>query len=79
QARSRERRKLEKLVDGFEADIARLEAKQGVLTTELEDPATYQKPGRAVAVNRDLQYILEDLGRVTKEWEDAASRLEALT
>jgi ATP-binding cassette subfamily F protein 3 len=78
QARSRARRKLEKIVDGLEANIAALEAKQGVLTAELEDPATYQKPGRAVAVNRELQYIIEDLARVTKEWEDAASRLEAL-
>lgn len=78
QARSRERRTLEKLVDKLEADIARLETKQKELATELENPATYDQPGRAVAVNRELQYVTEDLERGTKEWEAAASQLESL-
>ncbi len=79
QARSRERRALEKTVDRLEKDIARLEQKQADLATELENPETYQKPGRAVAVNRELQYVIEDLERLTKEWEDAATRLESPT
>ena len=78
QARSREKRKLEKAVNDLEAEIARLEARQAVLTAELEDPATYQNPGRAVAVNRESQDLVEELARVTKEWENAASGLEAL-
>ena len=78
QARSRERRGLEKEVDKLEAEIARLELKQKEFATELENPATYDQPGRAVAVNRELQYVTEDLERATKEWEAAASKLEAL-
>ena len=78
QARSRERRTLEKLVDKLEAEIARLETKQKELATELENPATYDQPGRAVAVNRELQYVIEDLERATREWDSSASKLEAL-
>jgi len=78
QARSRERRALEKVVDKLEADIATLETKQKELATELENPATYDQPGRAVAVNRELQYVIEDLERATKDWEAAASKLEQL-
>ena len=78
QARSRERRAMEKVVDKLEAEIARLETKQKELATELENPATYEQPGRAVAVNRELQYVIEDLERATKEWETAASQLESL-
>jgi len=76
QARARERRALEHAVDKLEKEIARLEALQKTLAAELENPETYDKPGRAVAVNRELHYVVEDLERTTKEWEDAASRLE---
>ncbi len=78
QARSRERRALEKQVDHLEREIARLEQKQKDLTVELEDPGTYQKPGRAVAVNRELHYVIDDLSRAAKEWEEAVSKLEAM-
>jgi ATP-binding cassette, subfamily F, member 3 len=79
QARSRERRALEKTVDAVEKEIAALEQKQAALATELENPETYNKPGRAVAVNRELHYVIEDLARATKEWEDAATRLGEMT
>ena len=48
------------------------------LTAELEDPETYHKPGRAVAVNRELHYVIDDLTRAAQEWEQAASKLEKL-
>ena len=79
QAKSRERRELQKLVDRIEKDISRLEQKQKDLTTELEDPETYHKPGRAVAVNRELHYVIDDLTRAAQEWEETASKLEALS
>jgi ATP-binding cassette subfamily F protein 3 len=78
QARSRERREIQKTVDRIEKEIAQLEQKQKDLTAELENPDTYHKSGRAVAVNRELHYVVDDLTRAAKEWEEAASRLEAL-
>jgi len=44
----------------------------------LEDPATYQQPGRAVAVNRETIGITEDLARAIAEWEQAATRLSEM-
>jgi ATP-binding cassette, subfamily F, member 3 len=79
QAKSRDRRELQKTVDRVEKQIAQLEQKQKDLTAELEDPETYHKPGRAVAVNRELHYVVDDLSRAAKEWEEAASKLEAGT
>ncbi|OQW96408.1 MAG: ABC transporter ATP-binding protein [Verrucomicrobia bacterium A1] len=79
QARSRERRALEKAVDRIEKEVAALEQKQAELATELENPETYDKPGRAVAVNRELHYVIEDLARATKEWEESATRLSEMT
>jgi ATP-binding cassette subfamily F protein 3 len=76
--RSRERREQEQLVGTLEKEIARLEQKQKELAAELEDPATYDKPGRAVAVNRELSTVTEDLTRATADWEQAAARVNEL-
>lgn len=77
QAKSRRRRELQKTVDKIEKEISQLEQKQKDLTAELEDPETYHKPGRAVTVNRELHYVIDDLARAAQEWEEAASKLEA--
>jgi ATP-binding cassette subfamily F protein 3 len=78
QARSRERRAQEQIVSDLEKQIVRLEQTQKELTAELEKPETYEKPGRAVAVNRELSAATEDLARATASWEQAASRLNEL-
>ena len=78
QALGRERREAQKLVTTLEAEIARLEKTQLELTAELELPATYEKPGHAVEVNRQLTGITEALARTVPEWEAAAARLAAL-
>ena len=78
QALSRERRAQEQIVGRLEKEIARLEQAQRELVAELERPETYDKPGRAVAVNRELSHITEDLVRAIAEWEPAASRLNEL-
>jgi ATP-binding cassette subfamily F protein 3 len=67
-----------KVTEALEAEIARLEAQQAELTAELELPATYEQPGRAVEVNRQLTGITEALARTIPEWEEAASRLNEL-
>jgi ATP-binding cassette subfamily F protein 3 len=71
QARSQQR----KVVEAFEKEIARLELRQKELAGELEKPETYEKPGHAVAVNRELTHVTEDLARTVAEWETAAQRL----
>jgi uncharacterized protein YdeI (YjbR/CyaY-like superfamily) len=55
-----------------------LEQTQKELTAELEKPETYEKSGRAVAVNRELTHVIEDLAHAIADWEHAASRLNEL-
>ena len=76
QARSRRRKGQEQLVQRLETEIARLESRQVELTAELEKPETYEKPGAAMQVNRELTSVLEDLERLNAEWAEAASKLE---
>ncbi|HUJ10727.1 MAG TPA: ABC-F family ATP-binding cassette domain-containing protein [Verrucomicrobiae bacterium] len=78
QARSRERVTQQHAVRELEKEIARLEQLQKEFTAELEKTETYQKPGRAVAINRELSAVVEDLARVNVDWEQAAERLSAL-
>ena len=33
--------------------------------------------GKAVAINRDLTHVVDDLARATAEWEQAAAKLGA--
>ena len=75
QTRSRERQTLQHTVRELEKEIARLEQLQKNFTAELENPETYQKPGRAMAVNRELSAVVEDLSRVVADWEQASEHL----
>ena len=52
-----------------------LEARQAELIAELEKSETYEKPGAAVAVNRELVGVQEQLATLTPDWERAATRL----
>ena len=73
--RSREKRAAEKLVADLEKKISDRETKQTALTAELENPATYETGGRAVAINRELTHVVDDLAAATAQWETAASKL----
>jgi len=68
---AREKREKEKHVHALEMKIAALEGQQRELVTALEDPVAYQPGGRAVALNRELSAVTDDLARLTKEWETA--------
>jgi ATP-binding cassette subfamily F protein 3 len=76
QARSRARQEQQQLVRDLEKEISGLEKKQAELAAELEKPETYQQPGRAMEINRDLIYTQERLAELTPEWEAAATKLE---
>jgi len=78
QARSRERKAQQQIVHRLEKQIQELEQKQAELTAELEKPETYQKPGRAMEINRTLVEVQERLEELNPHWEQAATRLETL-
>ncbi len=60
----------------LEREIGNLEARQKLLTTELEAETTYQSPGRPQQLNRELGGVADLLSRLTKEWEAAAEQLD---
>ncbi len=78
QARSRRRKAQQEIVSRLEVEIAELERRQTELTADLEKAETYEKPGAALQVNRHLSAVMEDLERLTGEWEQAASKLAEL-
>ncbi len=78
QTRSRERKAQQAIVHRLEKEIAEMEARQTELTGDLEKPETYEKPGAALQINRDLSAVMENLERLTAEWEQAASTLAEL-
>jgi len=77
-ALAQKQREAQKLADTLEAEITRLEKIQFELAAELELTETYEKPGRAVEVNRQLTGIADALARTVPEWEAAASRMDEL-
>jgi ATP-binding cassette subfamily F protein 3 len=75
QAKSRERKTRQEAVDHLEKSIAALEARQAELTAELENPETYNKPGAAQGINRELSGVIDELEALNVDWEKAAQRL----
>ncbi len=78
QARSREHKAQKDLVKRLETEIQELEARQTQIVGELEKPETYEKPGKAVEINRELLGIQDQLAKLNPHWEDEATRLAAL-
>ena len=78
QARSRERKAQQQRVHALEKEIHELEARQAELIADLEKPDTYEKPGAAVAINRELVAVQERIAKLTPEWETEATRLAEL-
>jgi ATP-binding cassette subfamily F protein 3 len=72
------KRDKEKRVRDLEMKIAALEGQQKELVAALEDPAAYEPGGRAVAINRELSAVTDDLARLTAEWESATAAVPAL-
>jgi len=78
QARSGKRKGQQQLVYQLEKKIQELEQHQTELTAELEKQETYDNPGRAVVVNRDLVAVQEELAKTTAAWEAAETKLAAI-
>jgi len=75
QARSRERKAQNEIVQKLEKEILKLETRQKELTTEMERPETYEKSGYAVKLNRELTEITEKLAALSPQWEVEAAKL----
>jgi hypothetical protein len=44
----------------------------------LEKQETYEKPGLAVSINRELMEVQEKLSALTPEWETEATKLSGM-
>jgi ATP-binding cassette subfamily F protein 3 len=75
QSRSGGRKNQQQLVYKLEKQIETLEHKQTELTVELEKPETYNTPGRAAQINRELVAVQRELEELTPQWEQASSKL----
>jgi ATP-binding cassette subfamily F protein 3 len=78
QARSRRRKSQQQIVHRLEKEIQELEGRQKEMVDELEKAETYEKPGRAQEINRDLVDVQHRLAELNPEWEQEATRLAAL-
>ncbi len=75
QARSGKLKGQRQIVHQLEKKIQELEQRQTALTAELEKQETYDTPGRASQINRELVTVHDDLAAVTPQWEREAGRL----
>jgi ATP-binding cassette subfamily F protein 3 len=75
QVRGRLRKPLLDRVQSLESEVLRLETEEKLLTSKLEDPATYDTPALALQINRDLTGVSDALERTTADWEKAAEAL----
>jgi ATP-binding cassette subfamily F protein 3 len=71
-------KKLRTEVGHLEEKVSQLETKQNELTAELEAPETYNSPGKAQHLNRELSVLVDQLQAATTAWESAASQLTEL-
>jgi ATP-binding cassette subfamily F protein 3 len=78
QARSSVRKEAQQLVHQLEKRITELEARQSLLTAELEKPETYHNGGNASLLNREMRQNETELSALTPKWESAAARLAEL-
>jgi ATP-binding cassette subfamily F protein 3 len=75
QARSNGRKEAQQLVHQLEKRITELEARQSLLTAELEKPETYHNGGNASLLNREMRQNEIELNQLTPKWETAAAKL----
>jgi ATP-binding cassette, subfamily F, member 3 len=78
QARSRQLKAQQEAVRLLETEIHQLEARLAELTTELESPATYQKSGGAVTVNRELLHTQDRLAELYPLWDTESTKLAVM-
>jgi ATP-binding cassette subfamily F protein 3 len=78
-ARAKARRERENALAEAEARVAQLEARQAELVAALEDPKSYDDPGLALRLNRELNDLSREIASATEHWEGLASEITAET
>ena len=79
QARATARREHQKKMTRLEAHIEKLETQQKTLSSCLEDPATYNTPGKPVELNRELTRVVESLRIMYADWEKLTEQNQGQT
>ncbi len=72
------KRELKKSIAAMETQIAALEKKQAELALDLEHPSTYDKPAKAMQLNRELLGVQESITRTSAAWEKALEELAVM-
>ncbi|MES2707886.1 MAG: ABC-F family ATP-binding cassette domain-containing protein [Verrucomicrobiota bacterium] len=72
------KRELKKSISNMEAQIAALEKKQAELALDLEHPSTYDKPAKAMQLNRELLGVQDSITRTSAAWEKALEELAVM-
>jgi len=65
-------------LEELEVEISKLEQRQAELAASLEAPETYQAPGKAQALNRELSSTVDRLRTATEEWETVGNEVASL-
>ena len=78
QARARARNDQKNVVSGIERRISDLESRQEEIHAILQHPDTYANQALAAELNRELKTIATDLDTLHGQWEEEATKLEAL-
>jgi ATP-binding cassette, subfamily F, member 3 len=79
QAKSRARKQQQQVVHDIEKRIADLEARQREIHANLQDPDIYSQGTLAAELNRELKSIAADLEALHNQWEQEATKLEAIS
>ena len=77
-ARSAPLRAARARVRHLEEEISKLEQQQAELTAALEAPETYNTPGKAQQLNRELSAAIDRLQAATEDWERTANEVAEL-
>src|SRR5205085_704034 len=64
-AAAKAKREKDAHIHAVEMKIAALEGRQKELITLLEDPVSYETGGNAIAINRELSAVTDELARLT--------------
>ena len=78
QQRSAKTKDARQKVYNLEKQVQALETKQAELTKVIEHPDTYNKPGEAMRINREMADVADELAKCTARWEEASTALAAL-
>jgi len=78
QLRSRDRKAQQQRVHQLEKQIQELEKRQVEIVNEMEKVETYDKPGRAQELNRELVHLQNELAELNPAWELEATKLGEL-